>query len=330
MILKKGKNIIFWSAIAACLAAALLVSMILGSLPKKAEDRSLPEVTETIGGGNYFRFLVAGSDATSGLCDVLMLVSIDRASHEVFVLQIPRDTYAKYTEKSYRKLNGAYASLGGMDGFREFLSKALGVSIDRTLHLSPSAFRSAVDALGGVEIDLPRDLDYDDPAQKLSIHLKAGKQTLDGAGAEQFVRYRAGYVQGDLDRIDAQKLFLSALFRKVSELGVFEAATLAIRMRNEVDTDLEASDIFSLAGELISLSPDRVFFVTAPVAAVTAEKSGASYYVLSAPAMEELLVRHFGASEGGFDSECVFLNENNERFRKIYGEYCAYSVQECS
>jgi LCP family protein required for cell wall assembly len=297
--------------------------------PKKVAERSFPEVTETIGQENCFRVLVAGSDATSGLCDVLMLVSIDRVSHEVFVLQIPRDTYAKYTEKSYRKLNGAVASLGGMDGFRDFLSQVFGISIDRTLHLSPSAFRTVVDALGGVEIDLPRDLDYDDPAQKLSIHLKAGAQTLDGAGAEQFVRYRAGYVQGDLDRIDAQKLFLSALFRKISTLGVFEAATIAMRMRDEVDTDFDTSDIFSLAGELISLSPERVFFVTAPGAAVTA-RSGASYYSLSAPAMQELLVQYFGATEGEFDTEHVFLNEKNEKFRKIYEEYHAYSLQACS
>ena len=329
---KKTKTIILGSAIAACLAAALLISWVLGAFPKRAELQPLPEPTERTGGGGEesFRFLVAGSDATSGLCDVLMLVSIDRATHEVFVLQLPRDTYANYTEKSYRKLNGAVAELGGMDGFAEFLSEALGVSIDRTLHLSPSAFRTIVDSLGGVEIELPRDLDYDDPAQRLSIHLKAGRQTLDGAAAEQFVRYRAGYAQGDLDRIDAQKLFLSALFHKVSTLGMLGAATLAMKMRGVVDTDLGASDILALSEELFSISSEQVYFVTAPGEAVTATKSGASYYALSAPAMDELLFRYFGAKQGGFDPRGVFLNESYESFRKIYGEYREYSVQACA
>ena len=327
---KKTKKIILGSVLSACLAAALLIPLMLGMFPKRTAEASLPELTERVGGKESFRFLLAGSDATSGLCDVLMLISIDRVSHEVFVLQLPRDTYANYTEKSYRKLNGAVAELGGMDRFAEFLSRSLGVSIDRTIHLSPSAFRTVVDTLGGVEIELPYDLNYDDPAQGLSIHLKAGTQTLDGAKAEQFVRYRSGYAKGDLDRIDAQKLFLSALFRKVSTLGVLEVASLAMKMRGEVDTDLDASDIFALASELIKLSPERVFFVTAPGAPAVAEQSGASYYVLSAPAMAELLSRYFGADEGSFDTERVFLNERYESFRKIYGEYREYSLQVCS
>jgi LCP family protein required for cell wall assembly len=245
-------------------------------------------------------------------------------------LQIPRDTYANYTEKSYRKINGAYAELGGMAGLADFLSSALGVPIDRTLHLSPSAFRTIVDAMGGVEIDLPRDLHYEDPAQGLSIHLKAGKQTLNGAEAEQFVRYRAGYAQGDLDRLDAQKIFLSALFQQLSSLGPIEAAKLAMKMRGEVDGNFDAADILSLSKELLTLSPENVFFVTAPGQAVTATQSGASYYALSAPAMEELLTKYFGAPEGSFDPEHVFLNERYESFSKVYREKREYFLTPCS
>ncbi|MBQ2999276.1 MAG: LCP family protein [Clostridia bacterium] len=331
MFQKRSKKAIFGSLLAVVLTVALLVSLAVVFLPKKTvEAKATPEPTEWKGERDAFRILVAGSDATSGLCDVLMLVSIDRTTHEVFVLQIPRDTYAKYTDKSYRKMNGAYAELGGMSGVADFLSSALGVPIDRTLHLSPSAFRTIVDAMGGVEIDLPRDLHYEDPAQGLSIHLKAGKQTLNGAEAEQFVRYRAGYAQGDLDRLDAQKIFLSALFQKLSSLGSIEAARLAMKMRGEVDGNFDAADILSLSGELLKISPEKVFFVTAPGQAVTATQSGASYYALSAPAMAELLTKYFGAPEGSFDPEHVFLNEKYESFAKIYREKREYFLTPCS
>ena len=331
MFQKRSKKAIFWSLLAVVLTVALLVSLAVVFLPKKeVEAKAAPEPTEGGEKRDAFRILVAGSDATSGLCDVLMLVSIDRTTHEVFVLQIPRDTYAKYTDKSYRKMNGAYAELGGMSGVADFLSSALGVPIDRTLHLSPSAFRTIVDAMGGVEIDLPRDLHYEDPAQGLSIHLKAGKQTLNGAEAEQFVRYRAGYAQGDLDRLDAQKIFLSALFQKLSSLGSIEAARLAMKMRGEVDGNFDAADILSLSGELLKISPEKVFFVTAPGQAVTATQSGASYYALSAPAMAELLTKYFGAPEGSFDPEHVFLNEKYESFAKIYREKREYFLTPCS
>ena len=328
---KRTKKAIFGSLLAVVLTVALLVSLAVVFLPKKeVEAKATPVPTEWEGERDAFRILVAGSDATSGLCDVLMLVSIDRTTNEVFVLQIPRDTYANYTEKSYRKINGAYAALGGMAGLADFLSSALGVPIDRTLHLSPSAFRAIVDAIGGVEIDLPRDLHYEDPAQGLSIHLRAGKQTLNGAEAEQFVRYRAGYAQGDLDRLDAQKIFLSALFQKLSSVGPIEAARLAMKMRGEVDGNFEAADILSLSGELLKISPEKVFFVTAPGQAVTATQSGASYYALSAPAMEELLTKYFGAPKGSFDPEQVFLNERYESFDKIYREKREYFLTPCS
>lgn len=332
MFQKRSQKAMLWSLLAVALTAALLISLVVVFLPtKKIEVKAVaPEPTVQGAERDAFRILVAGSDATSGLCDVLMLVSIDRTTNEVFVLQIPRDTYANYTEKSYRKLNGAYAELGGMAGLSEFLSSALGIRIDRTLHLSPSAFRTIVDALDGVEVELPNDLDYEDPAQGLSIHLKAGKQTMNGAEAEQFVRYRAGYAQGDIDRLDAQKIFLSALFQRISSLNSFEAARIAMKMRGEVDGNFEATDILLLSGEIRSISPENVFFVTAPGAAVTATQSGASYYALSAPAMEEMLCKYFGAAEGSFDPNRVFLNERYEGFQKIYREYREYFLAPCS
>ena len=275
----------------------------------------------------YFRVLVAGVDRVSGLSDVLMLVSLNRDSGEAWILQIPRDTYARYTDRSYKKLNGAPQTLGGMAQAKRFLSEALGLSIDRYVRLSPDVLRDAVDALGGVEIELERAMHYDDPEQGLSIHLPKGKQTLSGAQAEQLVRYRSGYLRGDLERIDTQKLFLSAFFAKVkSSLSPMRAIRLAAAFLGKTETDLTISDVTALIGDaFVSLRAEQVFFVTAPGMDATA-KSGASYYALSRPAMEELLRLHFGLGEGDFDPESVFLNRNNEEFRRIYGQYIEYDA----
>ena len=75
-----------------------------------------------------------------------------------------------------------------------------------------------MDNLSGIEIDLPYDMDYEDSSQNLSIHLKAGKQTLGGKEALGFLRYRSGYVTGDLGRIDAQKLFLNAFINRLGTI----------------------------------------------------------------------------------------------------------------
>ena len=274
----------------------------------------------------YFRVLVAGTDRVSGLSDVLMLVSLNLDTDEAWILQLPRDTYAIYHEGSYRKLNGAPNFLGGMEQMKQMMSRALGVPIDRYVRLSPDAFCEAVDALGGVEIELERAMHYDDPAQGLSIHLKAGKQMLDGKAAEQFVRYRSGYAQGDLGRMDAQKVFLAALFRQIRHsASPLSLAKLGVSVLADWETNLTASDAMSLASEVLSLDSERVHFVTAPGESATA-KSGASYYALSRQGMAELLETYFGGDAACFDPDRMFLNPNNEAFGSIYEGYSPYQI----
>ena len=269
----------------------------------------------------YFRLLVAGVDDGGTLCDVMILLSIRRETGEIWGLQLPRDTYARYSAGSYRKLNGAANALGGMEELCGFLEESLALSIDGYLRLTPDALRRGVDALGGVEIDLDRDMDYEDPAQGLSIHLSRGKQVLDGDMAEQFVRYREGYLRGDLDRMDAQKQFLSALYGRVKEtMTPMSAIRMAVSLLGCVQTDLTLPQLWELANLLLGESRRSVYLVTAPGEDARAKKSGASYFVLSAVGMDRLLAEHFGAEAGAFDRGHVFLNESYEEFLAIYEE----------
>lgn len=328
--IKKTKIFFLVSAIVLTLIAAMALSALLGAEEVSVEPAGTP--LAFIGTDSpFFRVLVAGSDATSGLCDVMMLVSLERETGKVCVLQLPRDTYAAYTDGGYRKLNGALHALGSMRAVADFLSEALGVPIDRTLHLSPTAFRSLVDAVGGVEIELSEPMHYEDPVQGLSIHLEAGRQVLDGAKAEQFVRYRSGYARGDLERMDAQKQFLSALFSRLS--GSLTPATvtkLVGVLLREVETDLTATELLSLVGDASGTRREDICFVTAPGAAATAKVSGASYYVLSSQGMDELMCLHFGAKQGSFDPKKVFLNSQYASFRTIYNGKTAYRLTKAS
>lgn len=274
----------------------------------------------------HFTVLVAGCDRVSGLTDVMMLVSADTDSGGVSVLQIPRDTYAAYTDKSYKKINGAYARLGG-EGLKDFISDSFGVAIDRYMVLSPDGFCFAVDALGGIEVELTKTLYYNDPAQELYIHITKGKHLLDGKGAEQLVRYRAGYADGDLGRVDTQKAVMCALMQKILNshdadisYKLFEA------LDGRVDTDMTLTDVGLLSDTARKTKQSDIFFATAPGKAVTAKASGASYYVLSAPAMAQIRRILLGKWEEEFDKSHVFLNGSNTDFSKIYREYSDYTV----
>ena len=277
-----------------------------------------------------FTVLVAGKDSAAGLCDVLMLVRVDAASDLVTILQIPRDTYAEYTEGTYKKINGAQTALGGTEALCGFLSDSFGIAIDGYVSVDMDVIPLAVDTLGGVEIELDTPLVYNDPAQELSINIPSGRQTLDGVSALQFIRYRSGYVRGDIGRMDAQKLFLASFARKIKGLNAFELAHLAAAMLPKLDTNISLSKALTLGKVASSVSEENIVFVTLPGEEVVAQSSGVSYYSLSAPATKEILCAYFGARAEDFDKNAVFKNERYESFCKCYENNAPYKLYTAS
>ena len=262
--------------------------------------------------------LLAGRDDTSGLYDALMLLSFDRDGGSAFVLQIPRDTYAEYTSSSYKKLNGASAALGGMDKFLEFAEENMGVELDGYVSFDLDVLSEVVDALGGVVVDVPDDMYYEDEYQDLRIDLKAGRQRLDGESAEMLVRYRSGYPRGDIDRLDVQKLFMRALFETVKECDSFGLILELLPTLDSFRTDLPFTRICALAYEARDIASDRVEFATLPGREATATASGASYYVADRKKTAEIFESHFGAEADSFDPRKVFLNGDYREFEDIY------------
>ncbi len=125
-----------------------------------------------------------------------------------------------------------------------------------------------VDAVGGVDIDIPADMDYDDPEQDLAIHLKAGQHHLNGAQAEGFVRFRSGYEQVDIGRVDAQKLFMSAFLQKIKSTVSITNVALITKLVDEVTanltTDLSAADMVYFARNALGLDLSAVRMMTIP------------------------------------------------------------------
>ena len=322
--MKKNKilTVITLCVMAAVVIAACVVIPLTASDGADTDTDSAPAVAVA----DRLNILIAGCDRTSGLADVIMLLSVDEQNGSASVLQIPRDTYAEYTSGSYKKLNGAYGALGA-EGFCKFLSHSLGIEIDKYLIMSPDAVVGVVDALGGVEIYLEESMRYSDPEQGLYISLDAGRQTLDGKRAEQFIRYRSGYADGDLGRLDAQKKFLCGLLVSVRKnTDPVTVARLTTVLLGKTETNITPADGIRLTEVLLSFNTLRMQLITAAGEAVIAEKSGASYYSLSAPSMERILCEYFGAKENSFDREGLFKNEKYENFKEVYGKNASFRV----
>ena len=336
MKIRSQKRKISCFALIMILALAVTLAALLWLLtrPKKTDKLSDTPAFEERGVISQRRnFLILGEDRASGLTDVMMIVSLDADGERLDILQIPRDTYAEYTEAGYRKINGAAKILGSPERLCDFLSDSLALDIEGYVLFDLDSFARVVDMIGGVEVDIPFDMEYRDSAQSLHISLSAGRQTLSGEQAEQFVRYRFGYVRGDLGRIDAQKLFMSAFFNKVkAEVSGFRLMRIATSLIGEIDTNLKLSDAISLATKALSIDAENINLQTLAGEDVRSEASGAWFFVMSAPAAKEQLSEYLGADTDrrGFDSSGAFLNEASESFAGIYASFVPYDVSSVS
>ena len=299
----------------------LLLMLILGELlPAHATGDACSVPTVAQGEDRVTRFLLLGCDRSTKLTDSILLVSVNETQKCVSILQIPRDTYAEYTDRDYKKLNGGMQARGER-GIKTFLSEALGVPIQYFLVLKLDFFRKLVDAIGGVEVEILQDMVYSDPSQDLEIMLPKGKMRLGGKEAEQFVRYRSGYVNADLGRLDAQKVFLRAFAKQCKSLSPGVILRILGLALTGVSTDVGAVDAVRVLKTLLTCDPDTVPMATLTGQAVQG-KSGAWYYVLNRSGacrmLNEFAFPSTPIREDCFDPRGLFLREGNERFAKIY------------
>lgn len=321
----KQSNVLFTVGVVLLVMTALIgLLFVNGNVNDEGAANAITRGNEQ----TVYNMLLLGKDSAAGLCDVMILVSIDTGSGNVAIIQIPRDTYFNYTDGSYKKINGAPSALGS-EQFASKLGNALGTKIDYYLCVDYDVVEQMVDMLSGVEIDVPMDMSYSDPAQNLTINLGAGKQMLNGRECIQFLRYRSGYVTGDLGRIDAQKLFLNAFVKRMCEKknpSVF--INLYNIIKNKGSTNIREQDLIMIGLKCAKTKGGEVSYLTAPGEAIQSSQSGAWYYVLSKESMVEILSKHLGMPDAreNFDKEEKFVDKNIKSFYDIYNKRCEYKI----
>jgi len=213
---------------------------------------------------NVYNLLVYGRDKVAYNSDTIMVVNFDAANKKVSILHIPRDTVYIDDEGRSHKINYAYSS-GQREGLIKEVEQLLGINIDKYVNVSTDGFRKIVDEIGGVEIDVPQDMYYEDPYQDLVIDIKAGPQVLDGAKAEGFVRFRSGYADADLGRIKAQKLFITEFINTLLKPeNITRLPELTRTAFEYILTDLTVDELIYLALQASTMGLSDVTFYTVP------------------------------------------------------------------
>lgn len=209
----------------------------------------------------FYTFLLCGTDEVNSNTDTIMVMAFDAVNNKLYVVSIPRDTMINVSW-SVKKINASYP-VGGVDELKKQVTKLLGFEVDNYAVVNLIAFQQVVDAIGGVNFNVPQDMDYDDPVQDLHIHVKAGLQHLDGVTALGVCRFRHGYAMQDLGRINTQQLFLKAVAQQMLQVqNVTKINAIAKIMSENLKTNLSYGNMVWLGLKFKGLSSDNIQFAT--------------------------------------------------------------------
>ncbi|HBC32553.1 MAG TPA: LytR family transcriptional regulator [Clostridiales bacterium] len=244
--------------------------------------------------------LVLGLENTRS--DTIMIASYDTKNKTGDVISIPRDTYIDrdgFINNGNNKINSVY-SVKGIEGLSEIILNITGIKIDKYVTIDYDGVRAAVDAIGGVEVDVPFHMRYTDPYADppLDINIEPGEQLIKGDRAMEFLRFRktnyagySGYSNGDIGRVEAQQGFVKAAIKKALS---FKLPLVVKEVYPYVDTDFTLTEATSLAVGSIGLSAENVNFHTLPGTAQT--RNGISFYILDYLATKDLIYSIQGLS----------------------------------
>lgn len=269
------------------LVTLVLLAVLAVVLVGKAPVRN-PDNLDRISGRSTI--LLCGTDEDGTRTDTILLLTLDRNEGSVRLLSIPRDTYAP--AYVVPKINSAYGAVGGgekgMEQLMEQVKNVIGFLPDGYALVDLGAFVEAVDLLGGLDFDVPMDMDYDDPDQNLFIHLRAGEQHLTGEQLMWVVRFRSGYANADIGRTEVQRAVLKTAMKQWLRPKTLAALPGLWRIYQEnLTTDLSVRNIVWIARVLLkSMGGDMEANVLPGYAAMAGD---ASVYMVDSYAASAIL-----------------------------------------
>lgn len=212
-----------------------------------------------------------------GRSDSLMLVRIDTNLKRAIVLSIPRDTLVLIPGYGRDKINSAIA-YGGIPLAKATVEKLLNTTIDYYFSLDFSGFIELVDLIGGVPIDIEKNMLYLGVPED-SVNLKKGFQVLNGEQALQYVRYRSDEL-GDISRTQRQQKFVKALVQQATKVNnIWKLPSMIPQLRNYIQTDMSPPEMLAMVLFAREFNPNQLISQTLP--GNFSDINGVSYWVIN-------------------------------------------------
>ena len=336
---KKKKKIRWWQILLITLLVIALIfggafALIMGAITPAGGNIKLNQLINTPKEfqGKEFNILVTGVDRSStgdlsagaandsnvndGMTDMILYVHFNNETGEMKMLQIPRDTMVT-TDTSVSgnfRINGVAKTQGSdsnnnMAALCELVADQYKLPIDGFMTIRLEMLTELVDLFGGVEINVPVDVDYAALGLGDSV-IHAGYQTLNGASMEFLLRARKIYPDGDIGRLNMQRQFYAALFRKLKSIGnIWDVAKLTPAVLNYMETNLSASDLISFAISMLKIDSSKIMICQMPVISGP-QYNGQSLLYPARQADADLLNQYFRENTGPVDASQLNLCDN--------------------
>lgn len=255
----------------------LIICVILGiRFAKKINDLDgnwlaalLGHNEQTLKNLDTLQVLVMGE--STGMSDTIIVCSYNPKTGNASMLSIPRDTYVEngnYKYSAQNKINYLYNGGQTPEKTLEAVNEITGLDIKYYVLVDTAALRKLVDLIGGVEFEVPDDMDYDDYTQDLHIHLKKGLQTLTGEQAEGVARFRHNndgssysyeYGNEDYGRMRTQRSLIVAVAKQTIKLkNVKEIGNMINIMKEDIKTNMDISLLIDYVPYAVNMDFDAI------------------------------------------------------------------------
>lgn len=322
---KKKKKIRWWQILLITLLVIALIfggafALIMGAIAPESGNIKLNQLINTPKEfqGKELNFLMVGIDRSSqkegddlndagvddGNTDMILYVHFNNETGEMKMLQIPRDTMVttdrsvsgNYRINNIAKTQAADSNSMNMAALCTQISNMYQLPIDGYMTIRLEMLVQLVDTFGGIELYVPQEMDYK------GSHLDQGYQTLNGDACEFLLRTRHVYQNGDIGRLNMQRQFYSALFRRLKSIGnIWDVAKLTPAVLNYMETSLSASQLVSFAVSMLKIDSSKIMICQMPIKMAGKYNGQAVVY----PARQEdadLLNQYFRENTGFVDA----------------------------
>jgi LCP family protein required for cell wall assembly len=207
--------------------------------------------------------VILGTQEDEGTTDSMMLAHVDLDRRLATLISVPRDSWVAIPGHGFAKINAAYA-FGGAALAGRAVGTLLGTHVDATIAVDPAGAKQIVDAIGGLNVNVERDMDYDDNYGNLHIHLKHGEHYLNGGQVLEYIRFRHD-AESDWGRMRRQQQIIHEIEREVGEPQNWPKLPHLITLaRKDVKTSLTDAQMEALVELYRGVPAENVRTLTVP------------------------------------------------------------------